>query len=466
MLTTYSPAEYAYFTLGLTQMYDWGIEALESIGNQQYGGLPTTVRAANGSGKTTFLIAPAISWFMERFPRGKVVITSASFNQIKNQLWPAIDRMAKGKGWKMTRGSECKFTTPSGGEILGFATNNPGRAEGWHPTYDNSIDPVFIIVDEAKSVPNAIFEAFDRCTRLFQLWVSSTGAASGEFYRSHTKDAKLFHPIKVTSLDCPHIDPAKRERDLARYGVDHPIYMSMHDSEFADGDDRMILDEKRLQQGLRSQPEIDEKGGQVWFCDFAAGGDENVIAGRTGNKARIYKTWRDVDTMRAAKEFVLFFKQRSIPAGCVYGDASGLGAPIIDKMRELGFHINRVQNQEAPIEPDRGKNDPQKYANRGSEIWFEAASQIEHGEVNIVDDGEELDPELREQLTDRLTCYNNKLQLMAESKKDMKIRGVSSPDRGDALCAVIAIKPTALTSEVVEESIVPESLFMGGGITF
>ena len=31
---------------------------------------------------------------------------------------------------------------------LGFSTDQPGRAEGWHPKVGRETDPVFIIVDE------------------------------------------------------------------------------------------------------------------------------------------------------------------------------------------------------------------------------------------------------------------------------------------------------------------------------
>ena len=58
--TTLSPAEFAYERLGLRDLYDWNIDALEAVGR----GEKTAVRAANGSGKTTMLVAPIDLWLL------------------------------------------------------------------------------------------------------------------------------------------------------------------------------------------------------------------------------------------------------------------------------------------------------------------------------------------------------------------------------------------------------------------
>ena len=62
--TILSPSEFAWFQLGMKSLYDWQIECLESIGLQESGGKATSVVAANGSGKTSNLVAPAVLWFL------------------------------------------------------------------------------------------------------------------------------------------------------------------------------------------------------------------------------------------------------------------------------------------------------------------------------------------------------------------------------------------------------------------
>ena len=330
-------------------------------------------------------------------------------------------------GWTFL---QTELKTPEGGFALGFSTDDPGRAEGWHPQTGNDTDPVFIIVDEAKTVPDGVFEAFDRCTRVFQLWVSSPGKPWGQFYEAFHALRKFFWTRKVRSDECPHIDPAKRARDLEKYGPDHSLYRSMHDAEFTEDAERLVLAPDRLTKALDGQPQQCPDGEVVAFCDFAAGRDENVLAIRRGNVARIKRAWVEKDTMQAAREFVHLCKTEGLQAYQVWGDADGLGTAMIDAMAELGFRINRFHGGTPSSEPD-------EYANLIAEVWYVGCREIERGRVNI-SDGNSLDPVTFKQLSSRKSEWNEAGKLRVESKDKMRAEGRHSPDRGDALLGCIA----------------------------
>jgi len=428
--------------LGMTSLYGWQLHVLEAIGAQENGGPPVAVAAANGSGKTSNIVAPAICWFLSRYPRGQVIVTSGSFRQVEKQLWPAL-RVFQRKfpAWTFL---QTELKTPEGGFALGFSTDDAGRAEGWHPKINCETDPVFIIVDEAKTVPDAVFEAFDRCTRLFQLWVSSPGKPWGQFYEAFHSQAKYFHTFKVTSAQCPHIDPAKRARDLEKYGAAHPLYRSMHDAEFTEDSERLIIPPDRLARAIDGQPLPNTTGEVVAFCDFAAGRDENVLAIRRGNVARIQKAWVDKDTMQAAREFVFTLRSEGIHASQVWGDADGLGTAMIDAMAELGYRIHRFHGGAAAKEP-------QEYANMIGEVWHVGAREIERGRVNLG----LLDPVTFKQISTRKSEWNENGKLRVESKDKMRAQGRHSPDRADALlgCVACGARLTdAITAEMVDAS--------------
>ena len=97
-----------------------------------------------------------------------------------------------------------------------------GQAEGYHSSIDADTDPVYIIVAEGRTVGDLVRNCLDRCTRKYQLFTSSPGPDSDQFYPAHSSDATFFTTFKVTSCDCPHIDRAKIERDREKYGSDHP----------------------------------------------------------------------------------------------------------------------------------------------------------------------------------------------------------------------------------------------------
>lgn len=454
--TILSPSEFAYFQLGEKSIYDWQIECQEAVGQQEFGGPPVSIAAANGSGKTAKVVAPLVVWFLSRWPRGQVVITSGSFRQVEKQLWPAMRvYQPRFPAWNFL---QTEIKTPEGGFALGFSTDDAGRAEGWHPKIGADDDPVFIIVDEAKTVPDAVFEAFDRCTRVMQLWVSSPGAPRGQFYDSFHANASHHWTRKVTSEECPHIDPAKRARDLEKYGEDHPLYRSMHLAEFTEGSDRLVISSSRLTQALSGQPKANTEGETVAFCDFAAGRDENCLAIRWGNKARIVDAWVEKDTVQACRQFVKLFESHGLKAGEIWGDADGLGTVMIDQLWEMGWRINRFYG-------GKPSNEPDEYANLIGEVWHVGAREIERGRVNL---GPAIEPTLFRQLTTRRSEWSDNGKLRVESKEKMAKEGLKSPDRADALlgCIVCGSRMSdAVSKEEIEVASTGENPFSGGVVT-
>lgn len=464
---TLSPAEHAVLELKRSP-YDWQVDALEAIGLQEFGGLPVAVAAANGSGKTTDLVAVAVSWFLRRFPRGWVVITSGSWNQLKNQLWPGLAALKPcNPGWKVRRGSECVVSTPESraGEIggaIGFSTNDANRAEGWHPKIGPGTDPVFIIVDEAKGVPNEIFGAFQRCTRLFQLWVSSPGEPAGRFFDAFHRNAGLYWTRKVTSMECPHIPAEKRDRDKDELGEDSPLYRSMHLAEFTSLDNRVVLSPEALTLAFDNQPEEDRGGELVGFSDFAAGGDEDTISYRHGNVVRLHDAWRQKDTVWSRRRHIDAYRNElNMSPSQVWGDADGMGNIIIKDMAEEEFRIREFRGGVPAMEPER-------YANLISQVWIEGCRLIERSKVNL-GSREKFSSELYEQLTTRRLEWDSKGRLRVESKEDMKARGVKSPDRADSFLGAImcgARLSKAMSAKTAEEAEVPASIFHTPRATF
>lgn len=440
-----TPAQYAILN-GAT-LYQWQIEALEAVGN----GWPTSLVTCNGAGKTAEVAARAVAWFFYRHPKGKLVATSGSFNQLQNQLWPAIKAKLR-EGFTVLNGAApCVIRSNQGGTGVGFSTKDAGRAEGWHPTISGDVDPVFILVDEAKTVPNDIFEAFDRCTVAYSLYISSPGRPSGRFYESQHKLSGYYYRRKVSSVECPHIDPAKRERDREILGEDSPTYKSMHLAEFTDLDGETIVSPLKLRQALDHQPEESEGGEKVAFVDFAAGGDENVIYVRRGNRVRMLAAWKDRDTVQTARKVIRILSNNGYHDYETWCDADGLGLPLINQMEEEGFHPHRWHG-------GRAAQDSTNYLNAISEAWIVSARDLVRGRYNVG----ELDAETVEQITGRRLEWDDKSRLRAEPKEKMRKRGLHSPDRGDALfgCIYCGSHLTgSITAERAEESSIPENGF-------
>jgi hypothetical protein len=394
-------------------LYDWQAKTLCAIEN----GFPVALATCNGAGKTSVIISSAILWFLWSFPKGRCVVTSGSWTQLTEQLFESLRGFSQKtlfRGWQFL---DSEIRTPQGGFAVGVSVDQPERIEGWH---SKLMSPVMFIIDEAKAIRDGIFQGISRCTVDFKLIASSTGAAQGQFYRCFNEERGLFWSIRIPSELCLHISEARRESDRKKFGEHSFLYRSMHLAEFTDDANLSIITPGLIRANLENPP-LFISGSRSAFCDFAAGGDENVLALRDGNKISICAAWRETDTMQAVRQFINEFRRLNLNPSSVYADEGGLGTVMCDALKEAGWYVNRVNNGAAANRSD-------VYANRGGEIWFAAKRLIEERKLILPDDSVFI-----QQATNRRIEYSPSQKLRAESKESMRNRGVSSPDRADAV---------------------------------
>jgi hypothetical protein len=331
-----------------------------------------------------------------------------------------------GGAWEVTSG-EIRYLHPNGNtsRIIGYSATDPGRAEGWHAE-DHEYHPLLMVVDEAKTVADPLFEAISRCQPTRLLIASSPGGTSGAFYRAFTKEANMWSKHAVTAFDCPHITQTQIDEVVQRYGEKHPLTRSMVYGEFVDiGLESLVINLTQLQNCHNTPPRF-RPGVRIAGVDFAAGGDQNVICISDGNKILPMIAWREKDTMAAVGRFIVEFKKAGLEANNIYADASGMGMVMCDALAESGWVVNRVNFGATAY-------DNNAYTNRSAEMWYGMAKKIEDAEIILPED-----EDLTAQLTCRRTITNSKGKLGVESKDSMRARGIASPDRADALALCLS----------------------------
>ena len=424
------PAAFASNVLGIN-LYDWQRKVLRDLEAKD---CRVALRAANGSGKTSTVISAILIWHALVFPRSIAVTTAGVFRQVESQLWPSLrNHIAKlGGAWEVTSG-EIRYLHPNGNtsRIIGYSATDPGRAEGWHAE-DHEYHPLLMVVDEAKTVADPLFEAISRCQPTRLLIASSPGGTSGAFYRAFTKEANMWSKHAVTAFDCPHITQNQIDEVTQRYGEKHPLTRSMIYGEFVDiGLESLVINLTQLQNCHNTPPRF-RPGVRIAGVDFAAGGDQNVICISDGNKILPMIAWREKDTMAAVGRFIVEFKKAGLEANNIYADASGMGMVMCDALAESGWVVKRVNFGATAY-------DNNAYTNRSAEMWYNMAKRIEDAEIILPED-----EDLTAQLTCRRTITNSKGKLGVESKDSMRARGIASPDRADALALCLSSSNSGL----------------------
>jgi hypothetical protein len=180
-------------------------------------------------------------------------------------------------------------------------------------------------------------------------------------------------------------------------------------------------------------------GSIVFGCDFAAGGDDNVIVKRTGNsilKPTDIITWKDKNTANAAGRFVRELRRMGYESGnkrmAVYGDATGIGKTMCDLIRQSGIAIMDFNFG--------GRATMDGYKDEGTRIWYAVAKMIRDSKIKAPNRHEESIKKLCAQLSSRRQKVHSSGKLWMETKEEMRARGVKSPDVADAFCIAFAVQ--------------------------
>lgn len=388
--------------------------------------------AANGSGKDMIIIAATAVWFALVGLRNRIIITSSSFDQIKFQTEVHIKKLvdiANKKFGKLIHYTQFHYIVPElGSEIKLFATDEAGRAEGYHPYHGGKM---MLIMNEAKSVKEDIFDALSRCTG-YSHWleISSPGPRRGHMYRAAGNAISYPNPVtlgrfymrRVTAFDCPHISKSHIQEMAYEKGEESPWYRSSILAEFSDFDEPVVITDFAYEKALKNP--TSHQGRDIGIgLDIAAGGDETAMVVRQGNKVIYFYAFRQEDTELAANTIDASLSSWKDGEYTFRADDGGIGHAVIDKLKYKGWVILRTNNQSPAYKKS-------EFLNLGAEMYFYVKRLIERNEIILPDNINRL----REQLTTRRYKGEESTQgkLALQSKAEARADGLVSPDRADA----------------------------------
>lgn len=428
----------------------WQTEILEDLAK----GLITPEEAirlartsGHGIGKSA-LVAWIILWAIFTFEDTKGVVTANTETQLKTKTWAELAkwyRLCLGhEFFKMT--ATAIFSADPMHEktwridMVPWSERNTEAFAGLH----NQGKRILVVMDEGSSIPDIIYEVTegaltDKNTQIIWLVCGNPTRNKGRF-RECFPGGKFAHRWNAKAIDSRSVsftNKAQIEEWRADYGEDSDFFRVRVRGVFPRVDmESFIPYDLALEASQRVA--IPSDSPLVLGVDVGRFGDDpSVIFPRKGRDATTHpvEVLYGYDTMRTASRVAAVFLR--LRATMVFVDSGGVGGGVCDRLRQLNIPIVDVDFGSKAEHDDA--NDGAKYANKRAEIWGRMRAWLKVGAIPEKVPGVEIS------MLDELAAPGYGLVtrdigecIQLESKKDMRKRGVKSPNLADALATTFA----------------------------
>jgi hypothetical protein len=303
---------------------------------------------------------------------------------------------------------------------------------------------LFFLFDESKAIMPETFDAcegaFSGTGETFVLALSTPGAPAGRFYDIHShkpgyEDWKTRHVTLDEAIAAGRISGAWAEQRKIQWGESTALYMNRVLGEFHAGDEDAVIPlawaeaavERWHDWVLLGRP--DQGGPHTVGVDVArTGEDKTALAVRWGDVITELRVFAHADTMATTGRVVGLLESDERMTAIV--DVIGIGAGVVDRLRELGMKVQAFnaakRSRRRDISGELG------FVNTRAASWYalrEALDPSRDAVLCLPDD----DDLLGDLTAPRQGEVMSGGRIKVESKDDIKKRLGRSPDRGDAV---------------------------------
>lgn len=396
------------------------------------------VASGHGIGKSAN-IAQIIHWAMSTCEDTKVVVTANTETQLRTKTWPEISkwfRLAINSHWfnvtaTAVYSGEKSHERSWRADAITWSINNTEAFAGLH----NKGKRIVVIFDEASSIADKVWEVTegaltDENTEIIWICYGNPTRNNGRFRDCFARFKHRWICRQIDSRDVEGTNKAQIDKWIEDYGID---------SDFIKVRVRGIFPTTSFKQYISTEDvdraygkELDAKvyswAPKILTCDPAwEGDDELVIAIRQGLHFRILKTMAKNDNdVFVANELARIEDEENADAVFIDG---GYGTGIVSVGKTLRRNWLLVWFGEKSF--DEG------CLNKRAEMWKNMRDWLKEGGAIPAD------PILSAELAAPETVPRLDGKLQIEAKKDMKARGVPSPNRADALALSFAYEVSA-----------------------
>ena len=426
----------------------WQREVMDAIKDhlsdpsRRYTPLRIARASGHGIGKSA-LIAMLNKWALDTCVDTRIIITANTEGQLLTKTSPELAKWARlsiTSAWFKQNATSHISTMKARdkswrSDLVTWSDNNTEAFAGLH----NQGKRIVLIFDEASGIADKVWEVAlgaltDENTEIIWLAFGNPTQNSGAFRECFGKQRALWNTKQIDSRTVEGTNKAYLDELVRTYGEDSDIakvrvrgmFPSASSMQFIGMDQVEAAQARPVGTFLGSDP-------LIYGVDCARFGDDSsVLAKRVGRDARSrpWKRWNKMDAMQLAGDIALEAQQEHPDA--IFVDAGNIGAAVVDRLRQLGIE-NVYEVWFGGEGRDANWNGVKvRTANKRAEMWTNMREWLKSGSIpdeqKLIDD-----------LVGPLYSFaGDDTRIMLERKKDMKKRGLASPDDGDALACTFA----------------------------
>ena len=388
--------------------------------------LRLAVASGHGIGKSA-LIGMVVDWAMSTCPETRAVVTANTEKQLLTKTWPEIGKWTRmlinADWWRVPAMSmyEVGHEKSWRADATPWSENNTEAFAGLH----NEGKRILLVFDEASPIADKVWEVAegaltDEDTEIIWLAFGNPTRNTGRFRECFRRYRHLWKTRQIDSRSVEGTNKAYLNELVATHGEDSDIVKIRVRGQFPAQSVKQFISSKDVDAafGRHLDTRAYSFAPKILTLDNAwEGDDEGVIGLRQGLHFRILATFakNDNDIDIAQKLAAL---EDEHEADAVFVDAGyGTGVVSAGKTMRRSWRLVWFAGESA----DPG------CLNKRAEMWKLCRDWLKDG--GAIPPDQVLADELAAPET--VSRLDGKIQI--ESKKDMKARGLPSPNRADSL---------------------------------
>lgn len=399
------------------------------------------VSSGRGVGKSA-LVSWLILWMLTTRIGSSAIVSANGESQLRKVTWGELTKwvaMAINSHWWEPTATSLKpaewltdlverdlkkGTRYWGAEGRLWSEENPDAYAGAH-----NMDGMMVIFDEASGIPDSIWSVaagFFTENIIDRYWFAFSNGRrnTGHFYEAVDGSKRDFWESE--KIDARHVEGTDKtiyQQIIEEYGEDSDEARVEVYGEFPKSGQDQFISPNIVDDAMKRPQYKDMTAPIVIGVDPARGGmDSTVIAVRQGRDIIAIKRFKGDDTMTTVGHVIDAIEEYRPTLTVI--DEGGLGYGILDRLTEQKYKVRGVNFGW------KAKN-PIMWGNKRAEIWGAMRDWLKSASLPQ-------DRLLKADLIGPMKKPNSAGTIFLEGKKEMKARGLASPDAADAIAVTFA----------------------------